>query len=439
MTPPCRVPSHRAQRGAVAASFIVMAVLLLGFVALAMDAGRIYVSKTELQNATDACALAASRALTGANANQLTMAEDFGMATGNRNKIGMQSTALQIARSDITFSATLNGTYRTSDSIGNPLDMRYVRCSLSEAGIGTILLKILNAIPGQNIGNSTVAATAVASLRPSISNCALPMAACEPNLPQVGQWMHGIVMQQDPHSPDLEQQLNGSFRWIKYTGDTQLKDLAQRMAGAGQCDLADTSTVDSSPGGNTSLYEAYNTRFGIYKKNYQNNDNTWGPANAPPDWTGWIYSPALGNAANNPYWPPSNHDAMPDFLNRRGQSAPKHPDAGTNPPFNLDNKYSWAETSNARNEYEDYGQDRRLVVLPVVEDCNQLGNNGQNVPVKFWGCFLMLNPVFPNNKNNDYMYLEYRGNASDISSGCVTSGAPGGPGAGGPKVPTLVQ
>ena len=53
-----------------------------------------------------------------------------------------------------------------------------------------------------------------------------------------------------------------------------------------------------------------------------------------------------------------------------------------------------------------------------------------------WACYLMLNPVF---SPGDTMYLEYRGLAGSPSSGCVTSGAPGGPTAGGPKVPALVQ
>lgn len=70
---------RQKEDGAVAASFIILAVLLLGMVGFAMDVGRLYVSKAELQNAADACALAASAALTGTNANQLVIAENYGM------------------------------------------------------------------------------------------------------------------------------------------------------------------------------------------------------------------------------------------------------------------------------------------------------------------------------------------------------------------------
>ena len=42
-------PGMGRQNGAVAVAFIALAVLLLGFVAFAMEVGRLYVSKAELQ------------------------------------------------------------------------------------------------------------------------------------------------------------------------------------------------------------------------------------------------------------------------------------------------------------------------------------------------------------------------------------------------------
>ena len=408
MTIVCRIQPRRPQRGAVAASFIVMAILLLGFVGLAMDAGRLYVSKTELQNAADACALAASGALTGVNANQLQAAEDYGIAAGQRNLYRMQSAPVVITPDqDVKFSATLNGAYQARSAVGNPLEMRYVRCSLTETGIGTILLKVLNAIPGQNIGLSTVAASAVASLEPSISNCALPLAVCEADIAgkPPGTWIQGVLRR--------NQNIDGAFKWVEFPGYARNKDLEALIAGAGQCDLNASNTLQSHPGFIDSMLQAWNTRFGIYKPG--------GPQladGAVPDRTGWVYDHATF---------PAGFDAMPDYKAKKLQPTPKHQ---ANADYNLPNPNNWATDEQFQN-----GSDgRRLVVGPVV-DCPALGRNGTTTIID-WACYLMLNPVY---SSGDTMIIEYRGLASDISSGCVTSGAPGGPGAGGPKVPTLVQ
>ena len=51
-------PSHpRGQRGVVAIVVGLTMAVMLGFVGLAIDGGRLYLTKTELQNAADACAL----------------------------------------------------------------------------------------------------------------------------------------------------------------------------------------------------------------------------------------------------------------------------------------------------------------------------------------------------------------------------------------------
>ena len=50
------------QRGAVAIIVGLMAAVLVGFIGLAIDGGHLYLTKTELQNAADACALAAEPA-----------------------------------------------------------------------------------------------------------------------------------------------------------------------------------------------------------------------------------------------------------------------------------------------------------------------------------------------------------------------------------------
>ncbi len=58
-----RAPSR--QSGAILMMTILFLILLLGFAALALDLGRLYVLRTEMQNAADAAALAAARELDG--------------------------------------------------------------------------------------------------------------------------------------------------------------------------------------------------------------------------------------------------------------------------------------------------------------------------------------------------------------------------------------
>ena len=59
-----RAQAQRRQRGAVAVIVALSALVLLGFAGMAIDVGRLYINRTELQSAADACALAAAGELT---------------------------------------------------------------------------------------------------------------------------------------------------------------------------------------------------------------------------------------------------------------------------------------------------------------------------------------------------------------------------------------
>jgi len=83
-------------------------------------------------------------------------------------------------------------------------------------------------------------------------------------------------------------------------------------------------------------------------------------------------------------------------------------------------------------DHQQRGTNRRLVAAPLI-DCG--GPN--STPITGMACILMLNPM--SNGATGTIYLEYRGLASDPGSGCQTGGFAGGPAAGGPQVPTLVQ
>ena len=73
------------QTGAVAIIIAIAIPILIGIAGLALDLGKLFITKTELQNAADACALAAANELTGVTA-QFTSAETAGKLVGNLNK-----------------------------------------------------------------------------------------------------------------------------------------------------------------------------------------------------------------------------------------------------------------------------------------------------------------------------------------------------------------
>lgn len=410
-----RLPQH--ERGAYAVAFLLLVVVLLGFTGLAIDSGRLYISKSELQNAADACALSAAAALSGANANQLQQAEDFGIAAGERNLVGMQEMAVGIPRnSAITFSSTLSGSYQPKNQVAVPTQMRYARCTLTESNIRTFLIHVVNLLPGQSIGLQEVSATAVASNLPSRSNCALPLAVCkrtpapagaDANGYTRGEWIDGLR--------EAGQSLQGGYDWVEFPGYERTPDLKALLEGSGQCDLNSTNTVNSGPGRSQSLVDAWNSRFGV-----------WKGSGLPgvPDFTGYAYTD--GDFPGTPSWP-SGADAFEDFKARRAAFAAWN----GQPPLGGGSKGSTGGPTGVHS----HGGDRRMVVGPVI-DCSLLAKNGKNIPIQDWACYLMLHPV---SGPTDPWKIEYRGSASDLAAGCVTSGLPGGPGAGGPRVPTLVQ
>src|SRR5690348_12967652 len=144
----CRgLPGCENERGAVAVLVALSLAILVGFFGLAFDLGKLYVAKSELQNAADACALAAARELTGANTNQLVLAEAAGMTTASRHNVLFQGETVAVALDDsVTFSQGFGGAYRPKNAISgtDALLMQYVRCTVARAGIANWLIKVLD-------------------------------------------------------------------------------------------------------------------------------------------------------------------------------------------------------------------------------------------------------------------------------------------------------
>lgn len=419
--------NRNGQKGTVAIIVAVSLPILIGFAGLALDLGRLYVEKTELQNATDACALAASRELTCNPAagpcapSFLINAENSGLTVAHVNKAGFQKSNLsdeQISASDIKFSVTFapNSGYLSRGSGANPAS-KYVMCTAHQTGIVPWFMKVLGA------GDQSVSAQAVASLAPAQSNCAVPLGICmaagatpaDPfaNL-VVGQWV----------TSKLSESATGSFDWIDFTppggGASELGDL---LMATGSCGVPPPPALVGEQGKKTSLGKGWNTRFGLYK-----GGNTI--TSAPADFTGYAYTPTSWPSKFNAYGGSSGVN----FQAARAQHLPYQGDVLTGL-----NTSSYSNSSIA--QLTSLGADRRLATIPIVDCSAWAGNNPQTVPILGYACALMLHPMDKDNgpSNTDDVWLEYRGKSTDPASPCATSGSVGGPGSVGPLVPALVQ
>lgn len=405
------------QRGAVAIIVGLSIAVLVGFAGLALDLGRLYIAKTELQNSSDACALAAARELTGTSGNQLTIAEAAGITTGGANSVMFQHEPVAYAaNSNVTFSQTLNGVYMTKDMYGptEALAMKYARCTVSRTGIATWFMQVMELLPGIEVGDQSVGATAVASVAPAQTNCALPVAVCASDLAgkPVGSWLESVL---GPPGGEL----TGNFKWVDFTppggGASELGGI---LKSTGVCNLPSVGAEVGQPGAVTSLADEWNSRFGIYK-------GSTTPAEAVPDFTGYAYTGAATS------WP-SKFNAYSDFQTRRGSNAAYQGDALTG----LNVQGTIKESSYLAT----HGADRRLAVVPVV-DCPSFVS-GSTAPVQSFACILMLHPINSSSGGggaSPRMYLEYLGASNSPGSPCATLGAPGSASSAGPLVPVLVQ
>lgn len=410
------------ERGVVAVLVAASMAVLIGFVGLALDLGKLYVAKTELQNSADACALAAARELTGANTNQLTLAEAAGITTGELHDVLFQDE--QVVISGVTFSTSLTGTYQSAFTGSGATDMRFARCEASRTGIANWLIQVLNILPGISIGDQTVSASAVATLSPSqITSCAVPVGICSSDVPAgtvVGTWITSVLGPGKGGKKGDTVDLTGNFMWIDFTPPAGgAAELAGQLTGPGVCNLPALGTNVGEAGVKSSLANDWNSRFGIYQGSVKEGDSM-------PDYSGYAYTDYKDS------WP-SKFGAFSDFQSKRGSNAAYQGDKTTG--LKTIGKVESSTYLNAN------GADRRLATAAIV-DCDGL-KKGTTSAVSAWACILMLHPI--NNSAGgsgtgaDRMYLEYLGRSNQANSPCATNGVPAGPTGVGPMVPALVR
>ncbi len=452
----------RQQRGAVAIIVALSIFVLIGMIGLAIDLGRMFVIKTELQNAADACALAAAKELNGLEGAK-TRADAVGILVGTRNEINFQDEAAPVTAASLTYSDSLspNSGYNRTIDDG---DAKYVMCTVNRPNIGMLFMGVLG------FGPQRVSAYAVATLAPSQTTCALPVGICQPTPgneddPEdpfgllAGKWYSGKF--------DPIDNLTGSFNWLDFnpTGGGQ-NELSGLLGGEGQCELPVEGTCVGEQGDKAGAVNAWNSRFGLVQGPFNN------LTTPRPDYTGRGYvnteqpygiavkeqgitritswpNPVPQNAykgtctvtpayIGDPDDPDDDVPAVtcltPNYVTAAGIHDPYDPSTPSDPAgvlSGLSVNVLDAELAN--------GTQRRVALAPIV-DCRDFKTNSpgcevQQVKIKGWACVLMLSPI----NGPDEVVLEYLGQPDAEGVPCGSFGLAGDADSNGPLVPTLVQ
>ena len=409
--------SRSSSRGAVAIVVALMLAVLVGFLGLAVDAGRLYLAKTELQNGADACALAASYELTGAPtipAAAFPRAEAAGRTIAKQNRVGFQGSAIADGDIVVGFGSSLAAGSLWSAAGAAAASSKYVRCTLTRGGFTPYFMQVMG------FGAASVQAVATATLTPAQSNCAVPLGVCKgsgtsassspPFGLTAGAWVSGRFKDG-----------GGNWNWIDFSppsgGESELAGL---LTGNGMCSLNVTTPVGQPGNMGNAAAKAWNSRFGLYQSGSTN------VTNAPPDFTGYAYTTTDWPAGSN---------AVGDFITRRASHSPYGSSVAAG------NAVTGLTISNAYNptttvaQHTQYGADRRLVIAPII-DCGALSSGTHTTTVQGWACVLMLQPI---DSPNDTLNMEYIGLSSAVGSPCASSGVAGDSTSVGPMVPALVQ
>lgn len=359
---------------------------------IALDVGKFFIVKSELQNSADACALAAAYELDG-TATQFTRADAAGLNLAAKNNVYFQQGA--VAGTTVQFSTTANGGYAAAGAA--PANAGFVRCNVSQANIPNWFIQLVG------IGNQTIPATAVATNLPGQTTCVLPIGLCHVEAPPgtpVGTWLEGV---QPAGNGDT-----GFFRWIDFNppagGASELNEV---LSGANTCSVnsTDPNLPIAAYGVVASADAHYNTRFGIRAGGT--------PNNSVPDYSGYAYLPAN--------WP-SKFNAYSDFVANR---APVNAAYQGLSDINLGGNPTILNST----ELAAQGSSRRVAVAPVIDCATETFQR--------FACVFLLHPMSTSGPA-PAMFLEYLGDAN--SPGPCKSFEFAGPANGtGPKVSALVQ
>ena len=426
-------PVH--QRGSMIVTVALVMLFLLGFMGIALDFGRMFIVKTELQTAVDSCALAAANEL-DFQSSAITRATSAGQSVGNLNNVNMQSVSWSGQGKIVDAEVTFRDAAYAPTSIA--ASARYAQCAHTQPAIQMFLLHMFSAFSGNTADFSrlrSVGAFAVATRGSAQTACPIPIAlkpktgGTAPNYGfATGEWVTLITK--------ASGSVNGQIGWANLDGSNSASETKAEMNGYCGTKVGDTL---GTPGTQTTVAESWNYRFGIYK-------NLPVFANEPPyllpDFTGYSFTSTNWPSSNNAYSGPTGTNptgTAANFVTKRASYA-SCDDQGTKLSGNgtsggascesitglsLNSFKDVAPPGNVSGGHKQYGSNRRIVTVPVINTASRVVD---------YACMLMLQPLSIPMAD---VQLEFRGNASDPASPCVGGGLPGG--SSGPLVPVLVR
>jgi len=437
---------HRHQRGAVMIVLGVTLVMLIGFIGLAIDLGRFFVIKSELQNAMDACALAAASQLRPGqhDAGALTRAAAYGsvFATGGanneeaiKNKANFQSIAVNATISFFDHLPKLN-----EEGTADYNKASHARCETPLTGLPIYFMRVLNLLGAGFDLTQQVYAMAVATPGPRTCNV-IPAGICPPvggsNVP--GDWLELGDGTGDP--------AKGWFRWVEFEGaENGTPGVVSGLTREGICEVPSISQLldlTEESGNKEKAVKAWNTRFGIYQSSFDKtmpSPDTTGysyfnhqeivkvkgvDAVDWYSWDNWKINSGVNDPSTTPLPSPWYTNTYPDLPGRayphfKLEAQPHHltyADSFAPQPDPL--KITSSPLLLGTGQYADSGNsDRRLVIVPTMENCTSGKPKATGL-----ACALMLNP-FAKFKgasiNGKVEYLGPLGTSSPCGSGVVT-------------------
>jgi hypothetical protein len=404
---------HR-QRGAVIITVCLLTLFLLGFIGIALDFGRLFIVKSELQTAMDSCALSAAQEL-DLQPTAIERATSAGLTAGNLNAVNLQSADWsgkgQLVAGDLTFR---DFSYAVTS---NPATAQYVECQHLQPAVQLWLLQAMGAFTGDTTtfsNTKNVMARAVATRAHGQTTCPLPV-AMKPKTGGVAPDYGYTLGEWVPMITDQSEFTGGHIGWMSLVdGENGTNDIRNQLKGFCGTKI-DDQLEPSDSGSKVALVPVWNWRFGLYAGAPDFTQNS----EMRPDLTGYAYTLANSSGSN----------VYSDFASRRSSNeacAASVAACKSLHGFSLPGNINYiAPSGDGPGSHGGAGTNRRLVLVPVVDGGDKVDG---------FACMLMLQPL---SIPMAPIQLEYRGNASDPLSPCSFSGIPGG--AAGPLVPALVR
>jgi len=236
-------------------------------VGLGVDISRFYLTKTELQNAADAAALAAVSAL---NTSALGITKAADRAVASMNSYDFNKTGVSFPRGNVLFAKNLDGPYMSEGSAqGQAASIRFVQVTTPNSPIGV-------SFAASVLGKSkNLSATATAGLSVPLNKFCnwLPVSVIDYGVPIVpGQTYTFRAGSGNMVSP-------GNYQILAVAGSGGKDVRVGLSAGVDKCAApGEVYEVDTKPGVTAgAVRQGLNTRFDEYQTSQVN------PADMPPD------------------------------------------------------------------------------------------------------------------------------------------------------------